>query len=108
MEEVVLIDKPSHKDLLRAISLKCSNPYGAMSMLNALGGTQDTPWKLCHAFKLKDLIDEATRRGLSLDDVKTSCEPQPVKESMYYKRATGEWTEEQFQVEFRKWQKGGK
>lgn len=100
-ERVISTDK-----LKKAISLKCANCYGAMSMCNALGGMATDEWILCHAYTLKQLLDEANSLGLDLSDVKSSIDDKPVKETLYYKRATGEMTEQEFQTAFRKWQKG--
>lgn len=44
-DRVISTDK-----LKKAISLKCANCYGAMSMCNALGGMATDEWILCHAY----------------------------------------------------------
>lgn len=94
------------KDLTKAISLKCANCYGALSFANALGGYQNIPWKLCHKYPLKDLIDEAERRNIDLSKVNADVEVMPVIDTMYYKRAKGLITEDEFQQLFRKWRRG--
>lgn len=100
-ERVISTDK-----LKKAISLKCANCYGAMEFANALGGSKTDEWILCHSFTLKQLLDEANSLGLDLSDVKSSIDDIPVKDSLYYKRATGEMTEQEFRAAFSKWQKG--
>lgn len=92
-----------NEDLIKAISLKCSNPYGAMSFANALGGSRTTPWELCHTYPLYDLITEAENRNINLAEVNTSVEVQPVMDSMYYKRAKGLVTEVEFKELFSRW-----
>ena len=96
----------SHDDLKKAISLKCANCYGAMSFANALGGSRTNAWYLCHAYTLKQLLDEANSIGLDLSDVKSAIDHKLVKETLYYKRTSGEMTEREFQAAFRKWQNG--
>ena len=95
------------KALEEAICLKCSNCYEAMSFANALGGSRTDAWYLCHTYSLKELLAEATERKLDLSRLMTSVEATRVVDSLYYKRATGLMTEDEFQEEFRKWQ-GGK
>ena len=92
----------------RAIELKCANCYGALSFANALGGSKDVVWLLCHAFPLKDILVEADRRGIDLTPLKAAVDGTPVKESMYYRRAAGVITEDEFQKEFRQWQNSGR
>ena len=93
--------------LKKAISLKCANCYAAMSFANLLGGTMSEAWYLCHNYTLKQLLDEANAQGVDLSDVKSSIDDIPVKDSLYYKRATGEMTEQEFKAAFKKWQNGG-
>lgn len=96
----------SDKDLTEAIQLKCSPCYGAMSFANALGGSKTIPWTLCHSQTLETLLDEADARGISLEGIVCSVEKQPIKETLYYKRAKRLMTEQEFQKAFREWQKG--
>lgn len=103
VERVISTDK-----LKKAISLKCANCYGAMEFANALGGYKSDEWILCHSYTLKQLLDEANSLGLDLSDVKASIDDIPVKDSLYYKRATGEITEQAFRAAFKKWQNGEK
>jgi len=102
-ERVISIDK-----LKKAISLKCANCYAAMEFANALGGSKTDEWILCHSFTLKQLLDEANAQGVDLSDVKSSIDNIPVQESLYYKRATGDMTEQEFRAAFSKWQRGEK
>ena len=96
----------SEKDLLEAIHLKCANCYGAMSMVNALGGIRTNTWMLCHTYTLKRLLDEAEVLGLDLSQLKTAVHNTPVTESMYYKRAKGIVTESEFNELFKQWREG--
>jgi hypothetical protein len=96
----------SKEDLIKAISLKCANCYAAMSFANALGGSRTDAWYLCHAYTLKQLVDEADSLGVDLSDVKSAIDHIPVKESLYYKRAMKLMTEQEFKAAFSKWQKG--
>lgn len=106
---ILSIETPvTNKDLIEAIQLKCSPCYAAMAMCNALGGSVTVPWTLCHSQTLKTLVDEANTRLVSLDGVECSVEKQPIKETMYYKRAMGLITEDEFQAAFRKWKNGDK
>jgi len=98
----------SKEALKKAISLKCANCYGAMEFANALGGSKTDEWILCHSYTLKQLLDEANSLGLDLSDVKSSIDEIPVKDSLYYKRATGEMDEKEFRAAFSKWQRGEK
>lgn len=108
-EERLTIERtPSSEDLKKAISLKCANCYAAMSFANALGGSRTDAWYLCHAYTLKELLDEASSLGVDLSDVKSSIDNIPVKDSLYYKQATGEMTEQEFKTAFKKWQNGDK
>lgn len=91
------------KDLIEAISLKCSNCYGALSFANSIGGVQTSAWKLCHTYPLYDLIAEAEDRSIDLSTVNTAVEVQPVMDSMYYQRAKKLVTEEEFEKLFRRW-----
>jgi hypothetical protein len=93
-------------DILTAISLKSAPCYGALSMCNALGGTQDVPWHLCHTYTLKDILDEAKARGLDLSGLKCAVEEIPVTESFYYKYAVGEYTKDEYIAAFSKWKNG--
>lgn len=101
-ERTISIDR-----LKKAISLKCANCYAAMEFANALGGSKTDEWILCHSFTLKQLLDEANAQNVDLSDVKSSIDNIPVKDSLYYKRATGEMTEQEFRAAFKKWQNGG-
>jgi hypothetical protein len=108
-EEKLITERTiSVEDLKKAISLKCANCYAAMSFANALGGSRTDAWYLCHAHTLKELLDEANTQGVDLSDVKSSIDNIPVKESLYYKRATGDMTEQEFKAAFSKWQRGEK
>lgn len=102
-ERVISIEK-----LKKAISLKCANCYAAMEFANALGGSKTDEWILCHSFTLKQLLEEANSQGVDLSDVKSSIDDIPVKDSLYYKRATGDMTEQEFRAAFSKWQRGEK
>lgn len=93
--------------LKEAICLKCANCYVAMSFANVLGGTPSDAWYLCHAYPLKALLAEARERGLDLSGLKAAVDGIPIEQSLYYKRATGAMTEDEFQAAFREWQKGG-
>ena len=94
----------SHKALKEAICLKCANCYGAMSFANALGGSKTDAWLLCHAYSLKVLLGEAAAQKIDLNGLVSAIDNQPIEQTMYYRRATGAITEEEFQAEFRKWQ----
>lgn len=50
--------RPSDKDLLEAVRLKCANCYSALSFANMLGGSKTPAWGLCHTTSLKDLLKE--------------------------------------------------
>lgn len=68
-----MIGNPAKDSEIRsAIELKCSACYGAMSVANALGGSQTADWRLARRYKLVDLIAEANRRGLDMTDWKTA------------------------------------
>ena len=97
----------SDEILKKAISHKCANCYAAMSLCNQLGGSLTDEWKLCHSYTLKQLLEEATERHLDLSNVRSSVDGIPVKDSLYYKRATGAFTEAEFQKAFKLWQNGG-
>ncbi len=96
----------SHKELKQAICLKCANCYGAMSFANALGGSKTDAWYLCHEYTLKQLLEEAKSLNLDLGGLKCAVEDTPIEETLYYKRAAGLITEQEFKIEFAKWQKG--
>jgi hypothetical protein len=64
----------SHEDLKEAISLKCANCYAAMKFANVLGGSKTDAWYLCHAYTLKQLLDEANSLGLDLSDVRSAVD----------------------------------
>src|SRR4051812_28514094 len=96
----------SPDDLRDAVRLKCANCYGALSMANALGGSHTPGWDLCHVYPLKEILAEATERGVSLAGLKSAVDNKPVEETLYYRRATGAMTEQEFQTEFKKWQRG--
>lgn len=98
----------SVEKLKKAISLKCANCYAAMEFANILGGSKTDEWILCHSYTLKQLLDEANSLGVDLSEVKSSIDHIPVKDSLYYKRATGEMTEQEFRAAFKKWQNGEK
>lgn len=98
----------SVKDLKEAICLKCANCYGAMSFANALGGSRTDAWFLCHTYTLKQLLEEARQQNLDLSGLKCAVENQPIEETLYYKRASGLITEQEFKTAFSKWQKGEK
>lgn len=103
------LTKPVSVDALKkAICLKCANCYGAMAFANALGGTQTDAWYLCHNYTLEQILEEAEKVNVNLDELVCAVEPQPVKESLYYKRAKKLITEAEFKKEFSKWQRGEK
>jgi hypothetical protein len=77
-----------------------------MSFANAIGGSRTDAWYLCHNYTLKELVDEADSYSVDLSDVKSSIDNIPVKESLYYKRAMGLITEQEFKAAFKKWQNG--
>lgn len=108
-EEKVINERTiSTDDLKKAISLKCANCYAAMQFANILGGSRTDAWHLCHAHTLKELVDEANSLGVDLSDVKSAIDNIPVKDSLYYKRAMGIMTEQEFKAAFKKWQNGEK
>jgi hypothetical protein len=83
-----MIATPVSDHILRhAIELKCSGCYGAMSIANALGGSQTEDWKIARAHKLVDLIAEARRRQLDMATWKTAvddailCDSEPAREA---------------------------
>lgn len=96
----------SVESLKQAICLKCANCYGAMSFANAIGGSKTDAWALCHAYELKQLLEEAEAQGLDLGDARAAVTNEPVRETLYYRRATGELSEAEFQKAFRAWQRG--
>lgn len=98
----------SVKELKQAICLKCANCYGAMSFANALGGSKTDAWYLCHTHTLKELLAEANELKLDLSGLKCAVEEQPIEETLYYKRAAGLMTEQEFKQAFSKWQRGEK
>ena|SRR5581483_10121330 len=108
-EEKVINERTiSTEDLKKAICLKCANCYAAMSFANALGGSRTDAWYLCHAYTLKQLLDEAKSLNLDLTGLKSAIDNKPVEETLYYKRATGIMTEQEFKAAFKKWQNGEK
>lgn len=90
----------AHEELKEAIRLKCANCYGAMAFANALGGSRTDAWYLCHAYTLKQLLDEANSIGLNLSGLKSAIDNMPIEESLYYKRATGIMTEQDSRLRF--------
>jgi hypothetical protein len=97
---------PNPEDVKEAIRLKCANCYGALAMCNRLGGTATKAWDLCHSYSLKDLLEHAKEANIDLKGIKAAVDNTPIEDSLYYKRATGIFTEEEFQTEFCKWKNG--
>ena len=60
----------SQKDVERALELIFSECYPAMRIANALGGSQDNPWKLIHSFSLDQIFAEAKRMEIDLRSIK--------------------------------------
>lgn len=93
-------------ELKTAISYKCSNCYAAMAMGNRIVGGRDNVLALCLSTTLASMLEEATERGIDVASLHCAVGEQPVKDSLYYKRATGEMTEREFLDAFRRWQNG--
>lgn len=106
-EEKVINERTiSTEDLKKAICLKCANCYAAMQFANILGGSRTDAWYLCHAYTLKQLVDEANSLGVDLKGLKSSIDNIPIEDSLYYKRAMDLMTEQEFRAAFSKWQRG--
>lgn len=54
----------SNETLRRAIELRMSDCYPAMSIANALGGTPSNSWAIARKYRLALLVEEAIDRGL--------------------------------------------
>ena len=73
----------SNEVLRKAIELKCSAFYTAMSVANALGGSKSNDWIIARSNSLVDLIEEANRRNLDMSEWKTAvdsinlCDSEP-------------------------------
>lgn len=94
------------EDIKDAIHLKSANCWCALSIANALGGTPSPGWDLAHAIPLKRLIEVAKERNIDLAGLKSAVDGIPVEESLYFRRAAGTMTEEEFRKAFRAWQNG--
>ncbi len=101
--QVPSLESSPDKYLKEAISLKSANCYGALAFANALGGSPTLAWILCHAYTLKQMLAEVTRRNLDLTGVLSSVDNTPVQETMYFRRAAGTMTEDEFQAAFTRW-----
>lgn len=102
----MIAETPNPEDVKEAIRLRCANCWGALSFANSIGGTLTGAWKLAHGHTLEALLDHAREAGISLEGLQAAVEEQPIERTMYYRRATGEITEEQFRAEFRRWRMG--
>lgn len=105
---ILTLAQVSDSDLLKALSLKSAPCYAAMAFANALGGTPSIPWMICHSTKLADIISEVRLRKLDISSLKCAVEDLPVEKCLYFRRAEGTITEEEFLREFAKWQRGEK
>ena len=78
----------SDRDLQKAIELKCSQCYRAMSVANSLGGSPSRDWTLARAHKLPDLVAEARRRQLDMASWKPAvieevlCDTAPYRDAI--------------------------
>jgi hypothetical protein len=95
---------PKQEAVREAIRLKSANCWGALSMANALGGSKTEAWDLAHTYPLKDLIAHARENNILTADLKAAVDETPVEQSLYFRRATGELTEDEFKRLFRECQ----
>lgn len=71
---MLTLSKPlASSDLCEAIALCCSPVFGALNMMNALGGAQTDAWNAVRTFTLEQLIDEAAQRDLDLSELMAAC-----------------------------------
>ena len=101
------IQIPNDLDLKEAISLKCAMCYGALSFANAIGGFLTKPWELCHTYSLKDLLLEAEERKIDLSDTKSAIDGKPIRDTLYYKKAKGLISDEEYKNRIKEWKNGG-
>ena len=88
-------------DVKKALSLRCAICFGALQLCRALGRADEpNEWWLANNYTIKQLIEEADRRGLDLSDVETDVEHQPLRLNMRYRLARGEITEREFHAYF--------
>lgn len=76
----------SDKDLQKAIELRISECYGAMSIANALGGSRSIPWDLARNHRLPELVADALDRGLDLKSFRASVDETPFMDCKSYMR----------------------
>lgn len=71
--------------LLEAVAKYFSPCFGALSICNALAGTQDTPWKLLYKYKIGELLAEIDARGIDLQGKRVAVENNLIIETERYK-----------------------
>lgn len=60
--------------LVKAIELKCSQFYGAMSAANAISGSASAEWAVARANKLVDLVADAIARKIEFGNSRTAVD----------------------------------
>ena len=79
--------RPTDRDIQEAIQLRCNECFPAMNICNAIGGSQDTKWRLVREYSLVELIQEARERKLPIETFKTSVELKPITDMLAYIKA---------------------
>jgi hypothetical protein len=80
----------SDASLITAIATKCATCYGALAICRGLSGAEETDeWWLMRNHTIKQMLEEADKRGLDLLNTLTEIDKQPLYASMKYKHARG-------------------
>ena len=64
----------SDEAVIKALQLRCSQVYPALALANAFAGADTDEWWLVHNHSLPELLAEADRRQITLDQI-SGCMP---------------------------------
>jgi hypothetical protein len=102
--KVVVVRSITIEALQKALCIKCDNAYATLAKVN-MNNYRDE-WWLCHTYSLAELIQMAEVQGINFGELFTVTDKIPVRNSLYYKRATKAITEAEFRSAFMRWQRG--
>lgn len=90
--------------LIKAIGIRFCECFGALSVASIFGGPPSDVWIVIDRCSAQELISEAEKAGINLDNVKVIApKNQPLKESFAFKTLYPISSEEQYEA-FVKWE----
>lgn len=71
--------------LKAALALRMSEDFGERNFMNALFGEASPAWDAVRTFRAQDLVLEATRRGIDVENLATAYKPGRIGDSRVYR-----------------------